>query len=296
MSERVSTETCARGCTMHRRHVTDCEDRDACVGCLPRPVEEGRLCYSCHARLREVLRDAPGQYDLLLATVVPSRSQALSARTETAIPDGWRVQTTSVDGESVDPPPARMHAEPVRRPSEGTIPIRAACLDVATELADTLSEWVERLADDYRSTTPPQALTLAERVDPRRRVWREANDYREAGYVWIDPPASFTVPSACRWLTGHLARLTAQEGIGDDLDAIGQVMGRAHALAPWREVSKPLPGVPCPECHRRSLRQYGGSEDVTCTNVGCKVQIPAARYTIWARMYEEDTQAQEAAG
>lgn len=286
MTERISTTPCASGCTHHGRHVTDCEDRDTCRGCLPRYAETGWLCYSCQAKLREALRDAQFQYDLLLATVTPSMSQALSARTETSIPDGWRTTTTSTDGETVDPPPSRRHAKPSRRPSEGTIPIRAACLDVSRELSDVLSEWVERLAQDYQCTTPPQALTMDERVDPRRKVWREANAYREGGYVWVDPPARFEVSTAAGWLGSNITRLVCQEGIADELESLRSLMSRAHALAPWREESKAIPGVRCPECQRKTLRQFGGSEDVTCTNPACRVQIGKGRYGVWRRMHE----------
>jgi hypothetical protein len=51
---------CASGCTIRGHHVTACEDRETCKGCLPRPGEFGRLCAWCFQRLTGDVVDAPG--------------------------------------------------------------------------------------------------------------------------------------------------------------------------------------------------------------------------------------------
>lgn len=54
----TTTAACVRGCTLYRRHLTDCEDPDECRGCLPRRAEHGHLCHPCHRRLELMLTDA----------------------------------------------------------------------------------------------------------------------------------------------------------------------------------------------------------------------------------------------
>jgi hypothetical protein len=43
-----------RSCTVRDHHLSACGD-DACSGCLPRPAEQGLLCYSCAAKFDEAL-------------------------------------------------------------------------------------------------------------------------------------------------------------------------------------------------------------------------------------------------
>lgn len=54
-----TTKACVRGCTLYRRHLVDCADRDACSGCLPRRAEHGYLCSPCYRRFELMLTDLP---------------------------------------------------------------------------------------------------------------------------------------------------------------------------------------------------------------------------------------------
>jgi len=50
---------CLSGCTSRGQHVTECDARDTCRGCLPRAAEFGLLCPWCWQRLNGDIVDAP---------------------------------------------------------------------------------------------------------------------------------------------------------------------------------------------------------------------------------------------
>jgi hypothetical protein len=50
---------CIRGCTRRGQHLADCEDRDTCKGCEPRPAAIGQLCIGCHGRLTQDIGRIP---------------------------------------------------------------------------------------------------------------------------------------------------------------------------------------------------------------------------------------------
>lgn len=274
----VPRPACVRGCTMFGKHQTDCEDRDTCRGCFPRPADFGSFCESCHLRFAAMIQQAPAQRNLLLASTTPGRGPDLTAQTVARIPDGWRTDDSQPD--------ARMHARSTAPAYEEGEPMRLACLDVAQEIADMLSTWVDRLVEEHDMRGPDLHRSNEERKDGRWRRWSPMHGV-DGAYVWVEAPARFKVESASRWLIAQLANLERLDGIGDDMEVMLDVMSRAHALAPWREESKRLPGIPCPECKRVSLRIFDGETDVTCTNPACRMMIPHTRYLIWARIWEE---------
>lgn len=111
-----TTEACARGCSMYRRHKVDCEDQEKCRGCLPRRATHGHLCTPCHNRLQLMLTDAPTAHRWLTGH--------LSAAAGAARPreDHERRGTTD------DAPPA---------------PIDLDVLDTRDLLATRLRTWVD---------------------------------------------------------------------------------------------------------------------------------------------------------
>lgn len=113
-------------------------------------------------------------------------------------------------------------------------------------------------------------------------------DVMAGQYVWTDPPTRFEVTDACRWLRENLPRLEHQPGIGDDLEHLSDVMARAHSLAPWRSPSQPMHGVPCPQCHRMSLRFFPDSAMAKCQATMCGKAYQWARIAIWTRVLEDD--------
>jgi len=287
---------CIRGCTRARRHVTECEDRDECKGCFPRPAEHGLLCYPCHSRLHNLLTNAPGQYALLRAMAAKSGEQQLSQETIARIGDGWRLSNDV------------RHQGPYARASVSTEqvdPIRLAAIDAAEVLADVMSELVETVVTDYQAKGPTRLLSQADRDDPRKKVWKPGRSFaydkvetHGAGkdamtgyYVWVDPPAKFEIGSASRWLLAQIERLEHYEDIGDTMETFAEAMSQGHALAPWREQVARLKGIPCIECHRSSLVIYGGDEDVTCQT--CNATMTPGRYAIWIRVLADRQKPEE---
>ena len=259
----MSIEPCIRGCTAPRQHVTACEDREACRGCLPRAAEFGHLCERCHLRLSASLAEVPGQHALLMATVAPSSQVAIRPQPTHGRPD-------YTPTESDAPRYIYVTGTTTSSPQEGE-PVRIACLDTAQGLADLLSEWIEWVCEVHAATGPTRVQTQAEREG------------------WSEPPMRFEIDTAVRWLRGNIGRLESLEAVGDMMEDLRALMGQAHALAPWREEVKRINGIPCPACHRHTLRQYGGRDTVTCVTEWCKEEIPQDRYMIWARMYEEES-------
>lgn len=246
---------CARGCILRDQHEPTCEDRDRCRGCIPRRASNGLLCFPCHRRLLETLLAAPVQHDMLLAV------------SGLAAPRRMRGDADLIRGKHTQTPP----------------PLRLACIDEARYLADLLSEFVERLVDDYRMRGPKQHISNADRHDPRRRVAITRGE--RDGYRWTEPPSRFRVDTAAHWLRAQLERLESLDTVADDMEVLLERMAQAHALAPWREEMERMNGIECPRCHAYALAHFGGDEDVTCLR--CREAIPPERYAIWVRMLTE---------
>lgn len=259
------SEPCIRGCLTPRRHVfTEGEGRtcaEDCRGCLPRPAEHGRLCFACHRRWDVMLSEAPGQHAILLADIAPAYTRQLTAET-TARVGHHRLE----DGETW---PSGLYAKASGSAPQESAPMRVECADLAQELADWLSQLVERLCDDYALTGPERMLSGPE-SDPRR-----------CGH----PPWRFAVATACEWLRGRdmTLRVESVDRIADDYEELRMLMARAHALRPWREEATRLPGITCPHCQRASLVRYGGREDVECQTPWCRSIYPWERYAVWVR-------------
>lgn len=116
---------CIEGCTVRGQHVTDCEDRDTCRGCLPRRASNGLLCWPCHRRFELMLTDAP--------TV-------------------WRWLTGNMAAGSGA---ARPKQDYERKGGDGSpAPIKADVLDLRDLLADRLACWVDDFAEDVDLTKP----------------------------------------------------------------------------------------------------------------------------------------------
>lgn len=260
---------------MRSRHLEDCEDHDICRGCLPRGAEFGLLCYTCHIRLAEAVQNAPDQAALLDSSLIPSSEADYSSPPKAKLTDNWRTDSSD---------PHYIHVAGANYDTgEMSIPLRITCLDTAREIADTLSQFVDAVADAYDAVPPPIVTTAATRTDQRKRVWVHALER----YAWIDPDPAYGVESASRWLIGNLGRWEQLETVGDDAEVLFDLMSRAHALAPWRQEAKRIPGIPCPHCKRRALKKFDGKVDITC--IACETDIPHERYLIWARIYEEES-------
>lgn len=246
---------CIRGCVRARQHETDCPDQDACKGCQPRYADYGLLCYGCHVRLLDWLKNAPWQHYLLGYAAEPNLSQALN--------DAIRATVFGA-------------------PS----PLNVAAASAMTDLTDILSGWVEMLADQNGMRGPIALMTRNGIENPQGRQLNPRWSHYAGESVWCDPPVRFEVGSACMWLSAQIERLESHPAIGDLWDELGEVMSQAHCLAPWREQAARLKGIACPECHAYTLARFGGDTHVTCTR--CNVHLPPERYAIWVRILIEE--------
>jgi hypothetical protein len=127
-----TTSACVRGCAILRQHLSDCEDREYCRGCLPRRADHGRLCHSCHRRFELMLHDAPTVHRWLTANLESSGSAIDENGKVTGGGDGW---------------PA---------------PLSAAILDVRDLLADGLAEWTDDLCETYTLGGPDRHTVEAD--------------------------------------------------------------------------------------------------------------------------------------
>lgn len=125
MSE--ATKACIRGCSLYRRHLTDCEDPDFCRGCLPRRAEYGNLCWPCHRRLELMLTDAPVVFRWLTGNMAAGQGAATDA-------------------------------EHVTGSREQPAPIKVMVFDQRQLLADRLAVWADDLAET-KSITGPERHT-----------------------------------------------------------------------------------------------------------------------------------------
>lgn len=290
MSETYRTETqalepCARGCTRARQHVTDCGDRDACDGCLPRGAVHGRLCIPCHQRLVQWIEDAPAQVRLLQLVTGKGSPNSVPDIVETnaKIVTQWRTSSASAY-------PSGLYAKGSTAAFAESEPVRLAAIDVAREIEDWFSIQIENVVRDYEAAGPARALTANERENGRHGRYRVAfagSDDPE--YVWIDPPERYVLASGARWLYAQVGRFEQRPEIGDLWGELCEVMSRAHSIAPWRKEVAVLDGIECPGCHRMGLVRFGGDDFVTCTR--CNEHMSEDRYWIWVRILTEEREA-----
>ncbi len=266
----------------------------------------GLLCESCCLDLVLVLTDAPRQVSELAANLEPSMQWALTAQPAAATVKP-RINSSAPDF---------IKAARSSMSVSDTEAIRSACLDAGRAIEDALSALVEHVADEWGESGPARVRAAAERDDARALKWHPAypdgrptfradplvtrhgdgGEVEQGQYVWEDPPERFAVATACRWLREQLRRVSHTEGIGDALEHLGDLMSRGHALAPWREPSQPLRGVPCPQCHRMSLHFFPDSAMAKCQAMMCGKAYPWARIAIWTRVLEDDRAAGQRPG
>lgn len=277
-----TTQGCARGCTRARQHVTDCPDRDACDGCLPRDAEHGRLCPPCHQRLVQWITDAPAQVHLLHLVVGKGSPNSLPDIVETnaRIVTMWR--TDSGQGY-----PSGLYAKGTPVAFAESEPVRIAALDVAQEIEDWISVQIEEVVREHDARGPERSMTAAAREHGEHGRWRWS-EYAE-DYTWTEPPVRYVIGPGARWLYAQIARFEQRPEIGDLYEELGEMMSRAHALAPWRKECAVLDGIECPECHKMGLVRYGGDDFVSCTK--CNAHMAEDRYWIWVKILTEERQA-----
>ena len=219
----------------------------------PNRATHGLLCDGCHTVLWDTLTGIERQVAALRADVAPSLAHP---------PDSDHRSGGEVWQEAV----------------------RLSCLDMAQHLEDSLSELLESVAEDYRISPPQRLITLSE------------------GHAWDttdrEPPARWSLATASKWLRDNILRVESRATVGDEMEHLSELMSRAHALSPWRWPSEPLRGIPCPSCHRMRVRFYPHGETLSSDPdkragvakcLACNDTWLWARWLIWARMYEADS-------
>lgn len=131
-----TTRACIRGCSIYNEHLTDCEDREACNGCLPRRATNGLLCHPCHRRFELMLTDAPTVYRWLTGNLT--------------------------NGVRRDPDLSTWSGDRPELGSDQPLPISAAIFDLRQLLADRLACWVDDFAEDVDLTKPEESTVEAD--------------------------------------------------------------------------------------------------------------------------------------
>ncbi len=158
------TAECVRGCSLYNQHLTDCEDRETCKGCLPRRADHGGLCHTCHRRLELMLHDAPTVVNWLTGNLASGSSAAANG-------------------------------DIVKSSKELALPIKAGIYDERQAICDALAAWADDVAETLGVTgplahTPEQDsrflltwLTSIERLDPIGDWWDELAEHTSAAHA-----------------------------------------------------------------------------------------------------------------
>lgn len=108
------------------------------------------------------------------------------------------------------------------------------------------------------------------------------------GDVIADLPP-FDLAESISWLRNHLLRIEDHRDlIATTWRHLQDSMVTAHRIAPWRPTATLVRGsdgpIPCPNCQRATLMQFGGDDFVTCTT--CGAVVLSSRFDQWTAMIE----------
>lgn len=246
-------DPCACGCVLRGQHRTECADREACKGCLPRPAQFGRLCAWDWQRLNADVVDAPALVRYLWAL-------AHSGETGSA-----EVKVQGGD------------------PSERGI--LHGALDAADGLHACLASWAHLILEEH-----PNGDHMAGPDDRGVRYtstgkWLDPEvfpRYDGEPMVFIARPevSGLHDPEATsrlvRWMLPLLGWCSAQEWAAEMRSEVADVVRTTAARFPVEERTRAIPGVTCPVCERVSLAfdpttPERPTSQVNCTTRGCGV-------------------------
>lgn len=130
------------------------------------------------------------------------------------------------------------------------------------------------------------------------RVYIAEERARSAG---IGEPLSevglFDFGRGCAYLRRYILKIEEDALlVGELYRKLQASMIEAHGLAPWRATATKVRDkdgpIACPECERKSLMQFGGSDYVKCTS--CGAAIDNKRFGIWTEMIEQQREGESA--
>lgn len=288
---------CARSHTVPGEHAPPCtctrecpEHDDHCNGCLPVQADRGLLCARCADRLEGFLGGQEGLAEdperevhglpwawEHLATAWPSLSQAPSS-----------------GGSTIEDAEAQRVA---------------AVVSARDDIHDTLRQWVEVLTEQTGLSGPDLTFTITARPEEARTRAQGIRVSRYANWLLrhIEPllagtgvaPSDLDVAAMLSPGEGMLEQDTPEQDLADlrarqvvaVWDELGELMSRAHALAPWRPVPTKLEGIPC-RCGALALHDYG--TEIQCS--ACRWNFSRETYRIWTvvlgRRYEDEPEHQ----
>lgn len=257
---------CVRNHPIPRAHiapctcVVDCPDHpDHCPGCAPFEASFGLLCTGDARRLLDHLGASENPQDENAPHGLPWAWEHLGQFVEPAVRPG---DSTGGSGEL-------------------QVPISLSVIDLRNEIKDWLGTTAAELMERLDGIGPPGVVLTT--------------DYRERhiGVPWQ------IVRRSAQWLLAQGESLAAGAGIPDEdvaAEAVrsvwqgaGDLMSRAHALAPWRPAPTHIDGIPC-GCGLVALHDHG--DEIRCH--GCRRSYSREQYriltVILARRSERETQ------
>lgn len=242
---------CLSGCTVRGQHLADCDDREGCRGCLPRPAEFGQLCAWCWQRLNADVVDAPALARYL-----------------------WAVA----------------HAGPTSGPSDDRVAsggdpaergVVHAAIDALDGLHACLASWAHLILEEHpdgeHMAGPDERGVRVTQWSPARVL--ACDELAEPYYVKPTVAGvrdTQATSRLVRWLLPHLAWCSAQEWAGEMRREVADVVRTTAARYPVAERTRDIPGVACPVCERVSLvldppTTERHTTQVTCSTRGCGV-------------------------
>ena len=144
-----------------------------------------------------------------------------------------------------------------RKGTESPAPLNVTILDTKALLADRLAIWVDHHVEDSGVTGPTVHTPEADAEHLIR---------------WIDAIAWWDI-------------------VADWITELAECFTDAHAVAPWRPVTRRVRGIPCPNehCGEMTLVIYGGDSDVTCTR--CRTIILEKHLPLWEDIVRQELEA-----
>jgi hypothetical protein len=164
--------------------------------------------------------------------------------------------------------------------------------------AETVDRWLTGNLATGQGAAPEQThitgskelpLPIKQAVYDQRQVLRDF--YAATADELIERESLTTagnhgVASDAALLLRWLSRIEYWPHVGDLWEYLGEEMGQAHALAPWRPAVRRVHGIPCPECAEVNLIIFGGESDVTCGS--CGLIIPERAFGLWERIVKQE--------
>ena len=308
--------TCARGCTLFRKHLKTCPVNDGSAGAWepykPYKIEVIAICHTkdctvrTHGHVHETER---GELEVWHACngCLPrdakhgSLCESCHVRLEQWLHGYhrhkvWTPSTSSIawayDWLSEDRVPTQMMGAFDKIKIGKKAPPAALNLmihDLRQDLAQALAQWLGMVCQQFGLYGPEWWHARVEEAK-RREEDRSRDAYAPMAEVdwraWL-PQSSAEVIDAQRYLSNWLDRIESVPDVAVSIyDTASELIKKVAAVAPWQPQARRLKGVPCPTCEREALVIFEGSSNVECRR--CGEIYGRDRYDIWERVLSHE--------